>query len=413
MRDQEADFRNQSAPSRVSTRKRHAPFRMGEDELPSDMEDDTLELPPPTYEPVPPRPNERRSHKKRRVDPADGFDELGRPSHKGGSSTAQQMQRGRNMIGKVGGAGSLHRRKDDDTARPMDAMWSPEEDAALLKAINAFGSSNWELVADVLASLAPARYRSPRACYDRCSHVLLPMEDGPREPGSLVSETSGSRDAPGSLASLPESVLGPMQPPSMSAAMQANAVGDAMRAQESIRANSLQTTVLQAETTAQCKTFGLVAKLISQSRAQEQHRLQRLHSSLPQHASQAAAATRAFSTIAEAAAALPKAGASGTATTDPAVGSAAGPGSANGAAEDVAASSTGEDAASAAGEKAVAAAVDADGLPSIDVAMAEASSSGAAVKREGPPSPRLLAATTTAIAAKEPSAPPTLGHSGK
>ena len=81
----------------MSTRKRHAPYRMGEDDLQSDEMEEGLDLPPPPYEPVPQRPNERRSHKKRRVDPAEGFEDLGRPSglHKGGL----------NRLGKMAGSG--------------------------------------------------------------------------------------------------------------------------------------------------------------------------------------------------------------------------------------------------------------------------------------------------------------------
>ena len=35
----------------------------------------------------------------------------------------------------------------------MDTMWAPEEDAALLKAIHAFGNANWELVSGRLLTL--------------------------------------------------------------------------------------------------------------------------------------------------------------------------------------------------------------------------------------------------------------------
>ena len=36
----------------------------------------------------------------------------------------------------------------------MAAMWAPEDDLALLKAVHAFGNANWQLVADA-PSLCP------------------------------------------------------------------------------------------------------------------------------------------------------------------------------------------------------------------------------------------------------------------
>ena len=69
-------------------------------------------------------------------------------------AAAVLAQRG---AGKAGGLGGLagRGRKAEEIMRPMDTMWAPEEDAALLKAIHAFGNANWELVADA-SSLCPA-----------------------------------------------------------------------------------------------------------------------------------------------------------------------------------------------------------------------------------------------------------------
>ena len=167
----------------------------------------------------------------------------------------------------------LGRRRDD--TKVMDTMWSPEEDAALLRAIHAYGSGNWELIGDVLTSLIPTRYRSARACYERCCHVLLPHDDGTREPGTLaehVSKPGIAPDVQGSLSALPDYALCPGGNPSLAAALQPNAVGDAMRADEGRRANALQASSLQAETSAQVRTFSLFTRLVEAARRAEQVR---------------------------------------------------------------------------------------------------------------------------------------------
>jgi len=65
-----------------------------------------------------------------------------------------------------------------------EAAWSAEEDAALLKAVHAYGTSNWELLSEVVSTLQPQRHRSAKSCHDRCAYVLLPRDEGqPREPG--------------------------------------------------------------------------------------------------------------------------------------------------------------------------------------------------------------------------------------
>ena len=145
-------------------------------------------------------------------------------------------------------------RRKDEQSRVMDAMWSPEEDAPLLRAVNAFGSGNWELIGDVVTALNTARYRSARACYERCLNVLLVHDEGAREAGSLVNQIAkpGIPSEPaGSLSSLPDYALCPSTNPSLAAAMQPNAVGDAMRAQEAARANATHAASLQAEVSGQ------------------------------------------------------------------------------------------------------------------------------------------------------------------
>ena len=46
-------------------------------------------------------------------------------------------------------------------------------DAALLRAVHAYGSGNWELIGDELPSLStlliPMRYSSARACHERAA----------------------------------------------------------------------------------------------------------------------------------------------------------------------------------------------------------------------------------------------------
>ena len=81
-------------------------------------------------------------------------------------AAAVLAQRG---AGKAGGLGGLagRVRKAEEVTRPMDTMWAPEEDAALLKAIHAFGNANWELVADappLCISLQPCVLRPATLC---------------------------------------------------------------------------------------------------------------------------------------------------------------------------------------------------------------------------------------------------------
>ena len=45
----------------------------------------------------------------------------------------------------------------DAAGRPYEVTWTPEEDAALFKTIHAYGSGNWELVADIFASRRASR----------------------------------------------------------------------------------------------------------------------------------------------------------------------------------------------------------------------------------------------------------------
>ena len=107
-------------------------------------------------------------------------------------------------------------------------------------------------MADVLSSLIPTRHRSAKACYERCSHVLLPRDEGPREPGTLAHEvalhsTSG-RDPPGSLSSLPQHALCPPPPPAQLDAGLADrgSIGEGMRRAEAARGASMPQTAQQA-----------------------------------------------------------------------------------------------------------------------------------------------------------------------
>ena len=149
---------------RASNRKSKPPARIGEDGgEEDDLDEDGAPLDPAA-----------RSHKKR------PGEELA-----GAAAGARKGMPPPLPPGKRPNLGKLPVRRKDDASKVMDTMWSPEEDAALLRAVNAYGSGNWELIGDVLTSLLPTRYRSARACYERCLHVLLPHDAGPREPGTL------------------------------------------------------------------------------------------------------------------------------------------------------------------------------------------------------------------------------------
>ena len=148
----------------------------------------------------------------------------------------------------------------------MDAMWSPEEDAALLKAINAYGTHNWGLLADMMASPAfnPAGRRSARACYERCAHVLLPRDEGVREPGTLTHTESAvlkqrGREGP---ARSRRSRCHPPQGP----AARAEDDGGRRRRRRPPRArdaaaNAMPSAALQSEVTAQVRQFALISRL--------------------------------------------------------------------------------------------------------------------------------------------------------
>ena len=274
-RQSEADVRaGGGSGARMSTRKRHAPFRMDdEDDGWDEPLDDELDMPGGGGgqdgrggsggggggSGGAPGDRDRRSHKKRRPEGGLGGrrDEFGgssaprsgyMPSSRDAAAVLAQRGAGKAGIGGLAGRG----RKAEEITRPMDTMWAPEEDAALLKAIHAFGNANWELVADVLSSLIPTRHRSAKACYERCSHVLLPRDEAPREPGTLHTEvalhsTSG-RDPPGSLSSLPQHALCPPPPPAQLDAGLADrgSIGEGMRRAEAARGASMPQTAQQA-----------------------------------------------------------------------------------------------------------------------------------------------------------------------
>ena len=149
-REGEADVRSGSG-ARMSTRKRHAPFRMDDEDDWDDPLDDELDGVPPAAAAAQ-GDRDRRSHKKRRPDGAGplGGSNAPRSGYMPSSRDAAAVlaQRG-GKAGVLAGRG----RKPEEITRPMDTMWAPEEDAALLKAIHAFGNANWELVSGRLLTL--------------------------------------------------------------------------------------------------------------------------------------------------------------------------------------------------------------------------------------------------------------------
>ena len=149
-REGEADVRSGSG-ARMSTRKRHAPFRMDDEDDWDDPLDDELDGVPPAAAAAQ-GDRDRRSHKKRRPDGAGplGGSNAPRSGYMPSSRDAAAVlaQRG-GKAGVLAGRG----RKPEEITRPMDTMWAPEEDAALLKAIHAFGNANWELVSGRLVTL--------------------------------------------------------------------------------------------------------------------------------------------------------------------------------------------------------------------------------------------------------------------
>ncbi|EOD19494.1 hypothetical protein EMIHUDRAFT_415931, partial [Emiliania huxleyi CCMP1516] len=152
------------AAGRNSGRARKAPKKLGD-------EDDTtaygdgydgglglLEPPPLPYEPPP--SGGKRSHKRR---PQPGYP-AAYPHQQPGARPRPGQKPPRPGVAPAG-----------------EAPWSVEEDTALLRAVHGYGSANWELISDIVSSLAPQRYRSPKACHDRCTYTLLPHDEGPRE----------------------------------------------------------------------------------------------------------------------------------------------------------------------------------------------------------------------------------------
>ena len=294
----------QGSGVRASSRKSRPPARIGEDGGMSDDNDDEM-TGAVGSEGLAAALGERRSHKKRRPGDYEDYAGAGGQRKLGGGPPPPLSQQNRGRQDKLPSGPRGPGSRKDEATRPMDAMWSPEEDAALLRTIHAFGSGNWELIGDVMTSLMPTRYRSARACYERCCHVLLPLDDAAREPGTLAAQINPpgiAPDAQGSLSSLPEYALCPTQAPSLAAALQQNAVGDAMRVQESIRANSLQASSLQTETSSQVKTFALFTRLVDAARKAEATRLPKQTGTV-QHASHAVAEHKAQRDAAEAVAA--------------------------------------------------------------------------------------------------------------
>lgn len=262
---------DEGGSGRASGRARKATRKAGGEE--EGEEDESLLEALPASEPPPGLREGKRSHKKRRV---------GEPA----AAAAALVKSSR---GKAAGAAA---KKEMPRPSP-EAAWSGEEDAALLRAVHAHGSSNWELVSETVSLLAPQRYRSSRSCHDRCAHVLLPRDDGhPREPGAALDGVPPA--APGSLAALPTPALLDTEAVPLRAGAPPG-VGSSMREREAARANALQPAALQAETTQQVKLFALLTKLVHTAHLIEAQHMARLAAqAAAPHPSQARLAARAL-----------------------------------------------------------------------------------------------------------------------
>ena len=108
----------------------------------------------------------------------------------------------------------------------------------------------------------------------------------------------GADEAPsGSLAALPEYALSVQPPDGAAAGGRSWSVGDSMRKLEAMRANALQPSALQAETTSQVKLFAMLTRLLQHAHAAEMQGLQQMPSAEQPHASHERVAREAFAAV--------------------------------------------------------------------------------------------------------------------
>ena len=108
----------------------------------------------------------------------------------------------------------------------------------------------------------------------------------------------GADKAPsGSLAALPEYALSVQPPDGAAAGGRSWSVGDSMRKLEAMRANALQPSALQAETTSQVKLFAMLTRLLQHAHAAEMQGLQQMPSAEQPHASHERVAREAFAAV--------------------------------------------------------------------------------------------------------------------
>ena len=108
----------------------------------------------------------------------------------------------------------------------------------------------------------------------------------------------GADEAPsGSLAALPEYALCVQPPDGAAAGGRSWSVGDSMRKLEAMRANALQPSALQAETTSQVKLFAMLTRLLQHAHAAEMQGLQQMPRAEQTHASHEKVAREAFAAV--------------------------------------------------------------------------------------------------------------------
>ena len=108
----------------------------------------------------------------------------------------------------------------------------------------------------------------------------------------------GADEAPsGSLAALPEYALSVQPPDGAAVGGRSWSVGDSMRKLEAMRANALQPSALQAETTSQVKLFAMLTRLLQHAHAAEMQGLQQMPSAEQPHASHERVAREAFAAV--------------------------------------------------------------------------------------------------------------------
>jgi hypothetical protein len=151
---------------------------------------------------------------------------------------------------------------------PTDRIWTQEEDSALLKATRAFGTANWELVADVLASMIPTCRHSAQACFERCSFVLLPYD----------------HDKVGSHCFGPKDICARKRAP-FPPGLAHGIVGEHVRNEERLRSATLSPLVQRAEITMHIKQFALFTRMMTNAHAAAKHCLLPVAPDAPPHPS--------------------------------------------------------------------------------------------------------------------------------